>query len=127
VDAKRLCERIDAALAGLEGDTGPIRSLFFEVCNELRAALEELGRLRAAASGPPPPLTVGQILAWADAHKARTGRWPAAASGPIPGAPGETWVKINAALYVGRRGLPRGSSLSRLLHEHGRGRGAGGG
>jgi hypothetical protein len=28
------------------------------------------------------PLTVEQILAWADAHKARTGTWPTRRSGP---------------------------------------------
>jgi hypothetical protein len=94
--------------------------LFFEVCNELRAALEEVARLKAAGRGPPPPLTVGQILAWADAHKARVGRWPTAASGPVAGAPGEVWAHINNALARGNRGLPRGGSLVRLLARHGR-------
>jgi hypothetical protein len=28
-------------------------------------------------------LTVEQILAWADAYKARTGRWPTAGSGRV--------------------------------------------
>src|SRR5262249_52289094 len=64
------------------------------------------------------PLTVEQILAWADAHKARTGAWPQARSGPIPEAPGETWAGINMALYKGYRGLPPGSSLARLLAEN---------
>jgi hypothetical protein len=73
------------------------------------------------------PLTVQQILAWADAHKARTGRWPRAASGPVAGAPGEFWGTVNAALKWGRRGLPRRGSLAKLLALHGRGRGAGGG
>jgi hypothetical protein len=62
-----------------------------------------------------PPLTVGQILAWADAHRARTGRWPHARSGPVAGAPGEAWGSINSALYDGHRGLPGGDSLVRLL------------
>jgi hypothetical protein len=74
-----------------------------------------------------PPLTVEQILAWADAHHARTGRWPTAASGPVEGAPGEVWAYINTSLARGHRGLPWGSSLSRLLARHVRGRGAGGG
>jgi hypothetical protein len=65
-----------------------------------------------------PPLTVEQILAWADAHHARTGRWPSAEAGPVPGAPGETWHAVHAALYVGRRGLPGGDSLARLLARH---------
>jgi hypothetical protein len=65
-----------------------------------------------------PPLTVEQILAWADAHKARTGRWPAATSGPIPEAPGEVWGNIESALSGGYRGLPRGDSLAKLLNRH---------
>ena len=62
-----------------------------------------------------PPLTEEQILAWADAHRARTGRWPAIRSGPIPEAPGETWQGVQNALYIGLRGLPGGSSIARLL------------
>jgi hypothetical protein len=73
---------------------------------------------------PRPRLTVEQILAWADAHYARTGRWPTAASGPVEGAPGEVWGHINAALYDGQRGLPGGDSLARLLNwNRGRARG----
>jgi hypothetical protein len=45
-----------------------------------------------------PRLTVQQILAWADTHHERTGRWPTAASGAIPGAPVETWGAVNLAL-----------------------------
>jgi hypothetical protein len=63
-------------------------------------------------------LTVDQILAWADAHHARTGRWPVGASGAIPGAPGERWGNLDKALRNGSRGLPSGSSLSRLLALH---------
>jgi hypothetical protein len=74
-----------------------------------------------------PPLTVGQVLAWADAHYARTGRWPHAGSGPVDGAPGEVWATINSLLKWGRRGLPRRGSLAKLLALHGRGRGAAGG
>jgi hypothetical protein len=65
-----------------------------------------------------PPLTVEQILAWADAHHARTGRWPTARTGPVPEAPGEVWRNLDAALYRGGRGLPGGGSLARLLHQH---------
>jgi hypothetical protein len=61
------------------------------------------------------PLTVEQILAWADAHRARTGRWPSAASGPIADAPGETWSGVQHALRLGHRGLNGGSSLAKLL------------
>ncbi|HEV7225800.1 MAG TPA: hypothetical protein VGN42_24050 [Pirellulales bacterium] len=65
-----------------------------------------------------PPHTVEQILAWADAYRLRTGRWPVEDSGPVAGAPGETWSGITAALQIGARGLPGGSSLAKLLAEH---------
>jgi hypothetical protein len=63
----------------------------------------------------PPPLTVAQILAWADAHKARTGDWPRLKSGPVAGADGETWAAVDSALRHGFRGLHAGDSLTRLL------------
>jgi hypothetical protein len=62
-----------------------------------------------------PRLTLRTILAWSDAHFQRTGAWPTRASGPIPGAPGETWAIINNALVQGHRGLAGGTSLARLL------------
>jgi hypothetical protein len=58
---------------------------------------------------------VEQVLAWADAHKGRTGRWPSAGSGPVRGVPGQTWPTLDSALAQGLRGLPGGSSLARLL------------
>ena len=63
-----------------------------------------------------PSLTIEQILAWADAHKAVTGHWPNVKSGP-PNGTDETWRGINAALSRGNRGLPGGSSLPKLLAE----------
>lgn len=65
-----------------------------------------------------PRWTVRKILACADAFHARTGRWPLRTSGPIEGYPGESWMQINGALVDGLRGLPGGSSLSRLLARH---------
>jgi hypothetical protein len=62
-------------------------------------------------------LTIPQILAWADVHHARTGEWPRVTSGPIAGTGHETWAAVNAALRIGLRGLPGGSSLARLLAE----------
>jgi hypothetical protein len=38
-----------------------------------------------------PPVSIPLILAWADAHYAKTGQWANVKSGPIAGAPGETW------------------------------------
>ena len=72
--------------------------------------------------GRRPPLTEKQILAWADAHFARTGHWPRANAGPVPEAPGETWGGIDQSLYRGYRGLPGESSLDRLLRRR-RGKG----
>lgn len=62
-----------------------------------------------------PRLSVDQILAWADTHKERTGKWPKRTSGPINDVSGETWGRVNIALVTGHRGLPGGSSLSDLL------------
>ena len=62
-----------------------------------------------------PQLSAAQVLAWADEHRARTGSWPNAASGPVADAPGETWAAVAAALQAGHRGLQGGSSLARLL------------
>jgi hypothetical protein len=67
-----------------------------------------------------PRLSPEQILAWADAHRRRTGRWPSAASGPVREVPGLTWLAVNGALYKGLRGLPGGDSLAQLLVRHGR-------
>jgi hypothetical protein len=65
-----------------------------------------------------PRLTIGQLLAWADRHRESTGDWPTVLSGPVIGAPGETWNAIHLSLRLGRRGLRRGSSLARLLCKH---------
>jgi hypothetical protein len=62
-----------------------------------------------------PRLTVDQILTWAEANHARTGRWPEQASGPIPDAGGEKWNAVDTALRDGGRGLHGGSSLLLLL------------
>ena len=61
-----------------------------------------------------PRLTIAQILAWADAHHRRTGRWPSANSGRMTGS-GITWAAVNTALDHGFRGLRGGSSLSKVL------------
>lgn len=65
-----------------------------------------------------PNLDRKTILAWADAHRERTGQWPTSHGGAIPESPDDTWVAINAALIKGSRGLPGGSSLTHLLAKH---------
>ncbi len=77
-----------------------------------RLLAEHRGRRNGSAL---PPLCEKQILAWADAHFARTGDWPHVRSGPIREAPAETWNGINHALLRGSRGLPARMSLARLL------------
>jgi len=72
----------------------------------------------SAERGSLPDLSVAAVLAWADAHHARTGEWPTPKSGPIPESPAETWLTIEAALWLGARGFPRGSTLARFLGEH---------
>ncbi len=62
-----------------------------------------------------PALTEEQIIAWADAHRQRTGRWPGQSSGPILEAPGETWSRVQTALREGLRGLAVGTGLAPLL------------
>jgi hypothetical protein len=72
-----------------------------------------------------PLLTEEQILAWAQVHHARTGKWPRHASGPVEGVPGQTWGGVDEALRTGRRGLSGGDLLAKLLGRH-LGRRAGG-
>jgi hypothetical protein len=64
-----------------------------------------------------PDLTESQILAWADQHWERSGRWPNKDSGHVIQAPQETWKGIHHALSYGYRGWPGGSSLARFLQE----------
>jgi hypothetical protein len=61
------------------------------------------------------PLSISQILAWADAHRAATGKWPTLHTGTVLAAPQENWHAIDVALRIGGRRLPRGGSLARLL------------
>jgi hypothetical protein len=91
----------------------------------LRTSGSSLARLLAKKRGVRnekalPSLTSAHILRWADAHHARTGKWPNKESGSIINAPGETWCAVHAALRQGGRGLRPGSSLSRFLRSHGR-------
>lgn len=75
-----------------------------------------VGRPRRAIS---PALTLEQVLAWADSHYRRTGRWPAAkAGGAIPEAPGETWSKVVQAMSTGFRGFDGSLSLAQALVKH---------
>jgi len=65
-----------------------------------------------------PPFNVKTILAWADDYYRSHKKWPTHLSGSIAQAPGETWGAVHSALQQGRRGLPNGSSLSRVLERY---------
>ncbi len=68
--------------------------------------------------GPLRDSSAAEVLAWADAHHAGNGKWPSSRSGPIPQAPGESWLGVEAALRWGLRGFSGGSTLARFLAEH---------
>jgi hypothetical protein len=61
------------------------------------------------------PLTEDRIVAWARQHRRRFGQWPEPGSGSVADHPGETWAAVHSALRSGRRGLPGGDTLYRLL------------
>jgi hypothetical protein len=65
----------------------------------------------------PPPLRVNQILRWANAHFREHGRWPNVKSPGLAGTSQVTWGAVHQALRCGYRGLPGGSSLSKLLRQ----------
>ena len=112
--------------------SGQIKGERFESWNKVDLALRygkrgmaggsSLGRLlaqsRGVAENVRPALNTETILTWADAHYKRTGTWPGQSSGAIADAAGETWSAVNAALMIGRRGLPGGTTLAKLLLKH---------
>lgn len=64
-----------------------------------------------------PPLSIEEILGWIDAYHRANNKWPKYKDGSVVRSPGESWAGIDRCLREGRRGLPRGSSLARLLEE----------
>jgi hypothetical protein len=72
--------------------------------------------LGAVVKFAPPTIANGEV--WADRHCEATGRWPTCESGPVLGAPDETWRAVEMALYEGLRGLRGGSSVAKLLAKH---------
>jgi len=112
---------------------GPVIGTAGETWKGIQAALSNgrrglpggssLPRLFAKHRGIPNPmakprLTIKDILAWADEHRRRTGKWATKNSGMIAAAPTEKWSAVGMALLEGVRGLPGGSSLPRLLAKH---------
>ena len=83
----------------------------------LAGLLAETNRKRNPAN--PPPLTISQVLQWADAHYVRTGAWPQKKkSGPVHDAADESWPAIDSRLRRGTRGLPAIGGLAALLDKH---------
>jgi hypothetical protein len=70
--------------------------------------------------GALPPLAIPQVLAWCDAHRVRTGRWPRLDDwrDVIPGLNSETWRRVYQAVAIGIRGLPGDSTLWDVLAKH---------
>jgi hypothetical protein len=63
-------------------------------------------------------LSITKILSWADEHYRLTGKWPTNRSGKVIGSNAEVWGNIGSALARGDRGLPGGTTLSKVLAEH---------
>jgi hypothetical protein len=66
-----------------------------------------------------PRLTIERILAWAEAHHRRTGKWPTQST-PLHGVRGTKWSAVDVALARGYHGLPGGTTLRQLPVQHGR-------
>jgi len=64
-----------------------------------------------------PALEVKQIIRWAAEHLDRFGYLPTAETGSVSGQSGLTWGAVDLALRSGLRGLPGGTSLSRVLRD----------
>jgi len=92
------------------------------VAKDTSSVRDSARHVSGSQAAAPADLTVERILSWADAFHAANGQWPSgrvdSGSGPVEGAPGETWQGINRALALGGRGLPGDSSLAELLDEH---------
>ncbi len=65
-----------------------------------------------------PALSINQILNWADEYYRIKSKMPSTKSGAVYHRPSDTWAKIDKALRNGNRGLPGGSSLSKLFKKH---------
>jgi hypothetical protein len=115
-------------------DSGPIPEAPGETWNAIALALARgkrgikkrstLAQLLARRRGRDnrmgrPLLTPARILTLAEAHHLLYCEWPTHKSGPV-GTTGDTWRALDKALRNGSRGLPGGSSLFRLLKDHGK-------
>ena len=72
-------------------------------------------KLQRGRSGRP-PLSIPQIVYWADEWFQQHGEWPQVGSGWIPGTD-EKWANVHRCLVNGQRGLPGGTTLEKLLSD----------
>ena len=121
---RRLADELDQLRTSLGRQSTPGQriklpaNIVLDVPRLLLRDFEQAFYVRAVtAASERPPLTIEQILAWADEHKARTGEWPKTTSGQIPGAD-ETWSSVGSALWFGHRGLGDCGSLAQLLERY---------
>jgi superfamily II DNA or RNA helicase len=121
---RRLADELDELRTSLGKQAGGGKriklpaNIVLDVPRLLLKDFEQAFYVRAVmAATERPPLTIEQILAWADEHKARTGEWPVKASGSVPESE-MTWGQVDDALRAGRFGLRGRSSLPILLSEH---------
>ena len=121
---RRLADELDQLRTSLRRQATPGQriklpaNIVLDVPRLLLKDFEQAFYVRAVmAASERPPLTVEQILAWADEYKARTGDWPVKGSGRVRESE-MTWGQVDDALRAGRCGLPGRSSLPILLSEH---------
>ena len=122
---RRLADELDELRTSLSRQSTPSQriqlpsNIVFDAPHILLRDFERAFFVRAVMTATDrPPLTIEQLLAWADEHKVRTGAWPKTQSGSIPGTDGDKWANVEAALQTGGRGCQGGSSIARLLHEY---------
>lgn len=115
-----LCMRVPVGwLPALPGNAWPQPSFSQRFARpSVEVTRESMPRSKLRSTPRRPPLSIEEILRWADAYYERHGKRPAGDSGPIPEAPGESWNAVDRALVDGRRGLPAGSSIAKLLALH---------
>ena len=117
MNAKDFRELVDAALAGLEGDTGPARRMLFELHSQLKAATRSLAEAReamAASNVRHAPLRDQAEASGApvDALRQRTTRAAAA-----PAALGGEVTRLTAEPAIDREQAVRG--FKRLVERFG--------
>jgi superfamily II DNA or RNA helicase len=120
----RLAYQLDTLRGDLTKDPSRIRSLVLppnitiDVPRLVFAQFEKAFFVRAIErASVRPPLTLDEILAWADAFRQTHLEWPKATSGEIP-ATEETWLAVDEALRRGGRGVGREGSLAQCLARH---------